>query len=112
MKRLLLFAVLSCLALVANAQGQVDAPVPPVEQQAVVTDAEAVAPEATEQAAARELNDRHCLKHTGTRISPRADRNGRKCANAVGRAYNRDDLDRTGAVDLAEALRLLDPAVR
>ena len=109
MKRLALADVLSCLVFAASAQSAVDAPVPPVGQQAAVTDADAL--ETTGQPAIRELNDRNCLKHTGTRISPRADRNGRKCANAVGRAYNRDDLDRTGAVDLAEALRRLDPAV-
>ena len=109
MKRLALVVVLSSLVFAASAQSPVDAPVPPVEQQAAVPDADA--PETTGQPATRELDDRNCLKHTGTRISPRADRNGRKCANAVGRAYNRDDLDRTGAVDLAEALRRLDPAV-
>lgn len=110
MKRLALLVTLSCLAFAASAQTPVDAPAPPVEPQVAVADA--VAPEATEQAATRDLNDRNCLKHTGTRISPRADRNGRKCANVVGRAYNRDDLNRTGAVDLADALRRLDPAVR
>jgi hypothetical protein len=34
-----------------------------------------------------------------------------KCAE-FGRAYDRDDIDRTGAVDLADALRRLDPSIR
>ena len=110
MKRLALFAALSCLAFAASAQTAVDAPAQPAEPQ--VAAADAAAPDATEQSATRELNDRNCLKNTGTRITPRADRNGRKCANVVGRAYSRDDLDRTGAVDLADALRRLDPAIR
>jgi hypothetical protein len=52
----------------------------------------------------------NCLKHTGSRLI-RADNKGRKCAIATGRAYNRDDIDRTGAVDLRDAIRRLDPAV-
>ena len=110
MKRLALFTALSCLAFAASAQTVLDAPAQPAEPQVAVV--EAAAPDATEQAAVRELDDRNCLKQTGTRIAPRADRNGRKCANVVGRVYTRDDLDRTGAVDLADALRRLDPAIR
>ena len=110
MKRLALFALMSCVAFAASAQSQVDAPAQTTEAQTAVADA--VAPEASQQPVANEVNDRNCLKNTGTRITPRADRNGRKCANVTGRAYNRDDLDRTGAVDLADALRRLDPSVR
>lgn len=59
----------------------------------------------------RSLNDRNCLTATGSRLI-RADRQGRKCAPVGGRAYDREDLDSTGAVDLADALRRLDPAIR
>lgn len=55
--------------------------------------------------------DRNCLKETGSRIAPTADRKGRKCVNVAGRAYDREDIDRTGAIDLGDALRKLDPAV-
>ncbi|MGY0558430.1 MULTISPECIES: hypothetical protein [unclassified Lysobacter] len=34
------------------------------------------------------------------------------CVNANGRVYSRSDLSRTGEVDLADALRKLDPAIR
>lgn len=114
MQRLALATLLSALVFAAQAQIAT-----PAEAQTGVTDA--AAPVATAEAAAgagpaeatlaRDLNDRHCLTQTGSRISPRADSKGRKCISAAGRAYSREDLDRTGAVDLAEALRRLDPAV-
>lgn len=62
-----------------------------------------------------------CLRSTGSRIAPRrADRNtGRgssdkrpACVAANGRVYTREDLDRTGAIDVADALRRLDPSIR
>jgi hypothetical protein len=66
--------------------------------------------------------DRHCLHYTGTRIISRynttrsaaarakADKD-KACVGTFGRAYSREDIDRTGEVDLADALRKLDPAV-
>lgn len=56
-------------------------------------------------------DDRNCMKSTGSRIPARADARGRKCTSANGRAYTREDIDRTGAIGLGEALRRLDPAV-
>lgn len=56
-----------------------------------------------------ESADRHCLKETGTRIRPRS---GPRCSAYAGRVYTRDDLDRTGQVDIVSALRMLDPSVR
>lgn len=52
--------------------------------------------------------DRHCLRHTGTRIAPRQHR---RCTPASGRVWTRDDLARTGHVDVADALRALDPSI-
>lgn len=54
--------------------------------------------------------DRHCARDTGSRIAPR-DKDGKRC-NTFGRVYTQDDIQRTGAVDLGEALRKLDPAIR
>ena len=34
-----------------------------------------------------------------------------KCNGSPGRSYTQDDIRRTGAIDLADALRRLDPAV-
>ncbi len=55
----------------------------------------------------------NCLQYTGSRIRT-ADRKSGKpaCAQGPGRAYGRDDLDRTGQVDIADALRHLDPSIK
>jgi hypothetical protein len=55
------------------------------------------------QTPARQLN---CLT-TGTRIALKPD----QCALVPGRAYSQSDLERTGAIDTAEALRMLDPSI-
>ncbi|HZH44701.1 MAG TPA: hypothetical protein VEY50_11530 [Lysobacter sp.] len=54
--------------------------------------------------------DRNCLRYTGSRLVHR-DRDGR-CAAAAGRVYTRDDIDSTGAVNIGDALRRLDPSIR
>lgn len=77
---------------------------------------------AAQQAEAKKppVSDAHCLRHTGSRITHRADsrnaraddRKGRTCSNGtIGRAYTREDLDRTGRIDIADALRALDPSI-
>jgi hypothetical protein len=62
---------------------------------------------------------RTCLTQTGSRITAnrnmRAVREGRaerECANAGGRAYSKDDLEKTGRHDVADALRALDTGIR
>jgi len=65
--------------------------------------------------------DRNCLRQTGSRIvaranatrsaSDRSDKRGQRCVAANGRVYSREDIDRTGEVDIADALRKLDPAI-
>jgi len=57
----------------------------------------------------KSLNDRHCMRETGSHI---VGRHRKACLAADGRAYTREDIDVTGAVDLADALRRLDPSVR
>lgn len=57
--------------------------------------------------------DAHCVRETGTRIRTRVQSPGAHCqAVGPGRAYTRDDLDRTGEINIADALRRLDPAIR
>ena len=102
MKRLMI-SLMGALAFTAAAQTA-----PP--QTTPATDA----PTATQTEAKKpEINDAYCLRHTGTRITSRTDsRKARTCnATAFGRAYTRDDLDRTGEINIADALRKLDPAV-
>jgi hypothetical protein len=62
--------------------------------------------------------DRNCLTQTGSRITAnenwRAERAGKpadKCANVSGRSYSREDIERTGAIDVRDALRRLDTSV-
>lgn len=57
--------------------------------------------------------DRNCLRHTGSLLlHSRRARAEKRCAPAFGRVYTQDDLRMTGAVDIADALRRLDPAIR
>ena len=116
MKRLALFFALSVMSMAALAQSTAPSPVEasPVEDRAVapVSDAAAtVQPAPRDLAAKDDVADRNCLKETGSRLAPRPDSKGRKCINATGRSYTKDDLDRTGAIDVKDALRRLDPAV-
>lgn len=109
--RLPLFAAVFGLAFAASAQTAT----PAATQDEVVTNAATAAvpvdaDKSTE--GKKEVADSNCLKQTGSRIAPRADKQGRKCVNAPGRAYSREDLDRTGATGIADALRRLDPSVR
>lgn len=99
MKRLLLTALLAGVVPAAFAQA---AP------------AEPTAPPATQVADATQepLSERYCLRETGSRIVARQNAKGQKRCNAMpGRAYTRDDLDRTGQVNIADALRMLDSSV-
>ena len=63
------------------------------------------------QLAAQRDADRNCLRHTGTRIAPR-DTSGKRCIPQHGSVYTREDLDRTGEVDMGQALRRLDTSIR
>ncbi len=61
---------------------------------------------------------RTCLRSTGSRVieaqNLRAVREGKpqRCVNASGRVYTSEDLERSGHVDLADALRSLDTSIR
>lgn len=60
--------------------------------------------------------DRNCMRQTGSRIVARhnaqSGKAGQRCVSANGRVYTREDLQRTGVVDIADALRRLDPSIR
>jgi hypothetical protein len=59
--------------------------------------------------------DRFCLQHTGSRIMTMSNSRTRerlqRCVSANGRVYSRSDIDSTGAVELSDALRRLDPSI-
>lgn len=109
MKRSFLFVLLSGLAFAASAQSaQPVSATPEPAPQAAPAGQDATDQNASSDKAA--LSDRDCLRHTGSRLI-RRDAKGDGCANATGRAYTREELDRTGGRDLAQSLRLLDPAI-
>ncbi len=107
MKRLALCTALLALSFAASAQTPPPAPADPP---APVSDTAEPTP-ADKLASEDKLADRNCLKETGSRVI-RADSKGRKCAIGPGRSYTKEDIDRTGSVDLADALRKLDPSIR
>ena len=103
---LCLAALLGAMAFGASAQ-QVAAPAQ--TQATVEAPADAQAQPPADQKQAR-VDDSHCLRQTGSRIRT-TDRNGEADCRNVGRAYDRDQLDRTGRVNLADALRSVDPSI-
>jgi phosphate-selective porin len=110
MKRLALLTALLALSFAASAQTPATTPAAPADPAAAVSDtAEAAA--ADKLASEDKLADRNCLRETGSRVI-RADSKGRKCAIGPGRSYTKEDIDRTGSIDLADALRKLDPSIR
>ncbi len=50
----------------------------------------------------------NCMQDTGSHIK----RKEGECVEAPGRVYSHEDIDRTGEINAADALRKLDPAVR
>lgn len=78
------------------------------------TDSNATSKDTTTITASTPTNERYCLRHTGSHIATST--NDRKeytqCVNANGRVYTRDDIERTGTNNVADALRKLDPSIR
>jgi hypothetical protein len=113
MKRLLLAAALSLSAFAAFAQtAAVDARVQAGANATALDSADAqvqtqaqVQADSKSAAATKNRYDPNCVSQTGTRLQPRH----RSNCIANGRSYTREDLDRTGQVDVGEALRKLDP---
>jgi hypothetical protein len=63
----------------------------------------AVKPQVANQGA---VQNSSCLRETGSRIPGSSAR-----CSAVGHSYSSDDIDRTGSITTAGALRLLDPSI-
>ncbi len=53
-----------------------------------------------------------CDKVTGTRIKPTRETSCEKASNRPIRTYTADELRNTGEIDLAAALRRLDPSIQ
>jgi hypothetical protein len=115
MTRLLLASLLAGASFAAMAQPQsVGTTTEPVVQDEIQS-----------EIPTRDVRDHSCLRETGSLVATaqnqhtlrdarrRNDINARvevKCAG-YGNAYTQQDLRRTGAVDLSQALRQLDPSI-
>jgi hypothetical protein len=119
MTRILFAAALAGIAFAASAQNTGAASAQGVGMTTQPTVEDPIRDDAT----TRDVRDHHCLRETGSLITTsrnqRALREARAkgeptvtvpCAD-YGRAYTQDDINRTGAIDLSEALRQLDPTI-
>jgi len=107
MNRLLIAAALCGLCFAANAQNV-----------SISADAGDRTDSQMQRDDARE-DDRFCLRETGSRITRHSQRRDaqhrrdrdRDCVSFNGRVYTREDLDSTGVIDIADALRRLDTSI-
>jgi hypothetical protein len=103
MNKLILGAAIFSLSMLASAQS-VDVTVttakevPPAEEVSITADKAEVAKVKS-----------NCITATGSRIKSK-DKNG--CNGQPGRAYDKEDFDRTGALTVGEALERLDPSIQ
>ncbi|HLU13810.1 MAG TPA: hypothetical protein VKZ64_07645 [Arenimonas sp.] len=96
MKNYSLALLLAAAAFAAHAEEPAEATTPAEPgQDAVVIEGEP---------AAKADEDSRCLTQTGTRLRHR---DSKGCVSAPGQAFTREDIDRTGAVDTADAVRRL-----
>ena len=109
-QKLCLLALLLSASFAASAQTAEQAADPAVDPNAPmqVTASEDEASQADDKKLTP--SDRHCLRQTGSRITARRASEARRCT-AIGRVYTQDDLRRTGHIDVADALRTLDPSI-
>jgi hypothetical protein len=102
MKRLVFASLLCGLAFAAAAQSPVVPPAEPHDLKAADARNQAIDP--------------FCLQETGSlitrahnqRVKSAADK---QCAPVNGRVWSRRDIERTGAANISDALRQLDPSV-
>lgn len=107
------FAVSAQTAVSVESEAQVDAQAreesPAAGTEQLDQDADA-ATQADAELVAQIDADRQCIRHTGSHIRTR-DPDAENCVGANGSVYSREELRSTGRVDLADALRTLDPAI-
>lgn len=53
------------------------------------------------------LDSRQCIRDTGSHIPPRKG----QCLPVAGSSYSQQDIQRTGATNIGQALQMLDPSV-
>lgn len=107
-KQLLITAVFAlcggvALALPAFAQTTQDG----TQAQTQTTATSKPKPQASSQRAVPPLNSRMCIRDTGSHIPPPKG----QCLPVAGSSYSQNDIQRTGATNLGQALQTLDPSV-
>lgn len=109
-----LFALLPLAALADTPQQATPAELDSTPATADSQVADDVADEtATTKPAKNRIAERRCVRETGSRIPARHSvRRDGGCLPVNGRSYSREELERTGETDIADALRRLDPAIR
>ncbi len=101
MNRLVLSILLSTFATASLAQAA--APAPAAADPAKATEVTEISGDQGQ------LDTPDCLHQTGTRI---VQKDKHACVNAPGRSYSHKDIRRTGATDVGDALRLMDPSIQ
>ena len=102
-KTLILGAAIFSMATLANAQS-VDATVTTTKEVAATEDIN-ISADKSDVA----VSKTNCVTETGSRIKHK-DKKG--CNGLPGRSYDKEDIDRTGANNIGEALQLLDPSIQ
>lgn len=103
MKKLILAAAIFSVSMLANAQST---------EVAGGTAKDAAASEVVNITADKSTKvvKTDCVSETGSRIKSGKDKKG--CNGLPGRSFGKDDLDRTGAITVGEALERLDPSIQ
>jgi hypothetical protein len=106
MNRIAITVLLSAIAFGASAQTPTADPAVQADQ-AVQVDADSA--DVTVITGTETTNDRNCLRETGSHLT---NKQRKECVSANGSSYSREDIDRTGATTLGEALARLSPSVQ
>ncbi len=113
MKYLTLLAFAACL-FTSTAYAQSPAPASPPSPEPAAAPAKDALPapdtKPAPEADKPRLSEANCVRQTGSRITARDGKP--RCNGQPGRAYTKEDIDRTGHTNLADALRTLDPAIQ
>ncbi len=104
MNKLILGAAIFGFSMLANAQSA-SVSVSTAKEEAAATEEVNITADKSAAAPAKT----NCVTETGSRIK-RKDKNG--CNGFAGRSYDKEELDRTGATNIGDALQMLDPSIQ
>ncbi len=105
MNKLILATAIFSLSMLANAQSVGVS----VSVDTAKTDTDTATTEDVNIEADKKVANSNCITNTGSRLKSK-DKKG--CNGEPGRSYDKEDLDRTGAITVGEALERLDPSIQ